>query len=441
MTHPRRRAVSVRCVERQKYLGVGVKLIKVILAILVVAVVAFVLGGFLLPKQMEVERSTLIESDPATIFEYVNSLEKFHSWSPWADMDPNMQVEFSGPEHGVGSSMRWSSDVPQVGKGVQRITVSEPSRRVANVLEFDGQSSSEVEFELVPEGNQTKVTWRFRVDFGSNPVSRYVGLALDDALGPNYGRGLEKLEHLVENLPAIITEEVHYNVGDTSLSGYLAYPRNASGKVPGVLVVHEWWGHNDYVRKRADMLAELGYAAFALDMYGDGKVTGHPKEANAFMMEVVNNADAARARFEKALELLKGTPVVNQEKIAAIGYCFGGAVVMSMARLGLDLDGVVSYHGSLQGLAPIAGEVDARIMVFNGAADPFVPEEAKQAFKAEMDAANLSYEFIDYPGALHGFTNSGADEKGEAYGLPLKYDAAADEDSWQKTQEFFREIF
>lgn len=418
------------------------KLIKVLLAALALAVVAFVLGGFLLPKQMEVERSALIESDPATVFEYVNSQEKFHSWSPWADMDPQMQLVFFGPEHGVGSSMSWSSDVPQVGTGVQRITISEPPQRVVAVMEFDGQASSEMEFELTPEGNQTKVTWRYRVKFDNNPVSRYVGLALDDVLGPHYERGLEKLEHLVESLPAIVTEEVEYKVGDTSLSGYLAYPRNASGPVPGVLIVHEWWGHNDYVRKRAEMLAELGYAAFALDMYGDGKVTGHPKEANAFMMEVVNNADAARARFEKALELFKSSPAVNQEKIAAIGYCFGGAVVMSMARLGLDLEGVVSYHGSLQGLAPInSGEVDARFLVFNGAADPMVPEDAKQTFKAEMDAANLPYEFIDYPGALHGFTNPGADEKGEAYGLPLKYDAAADEDSWQKTQDFFREIF
>ena len=133
---------------------------------------------------------------------------------------------------------------------------------------------------------------------------------------------------------------------------------------------------------------------------------------------------------------------MDQEKIAAIGYCFGGAVVMSMARMGMDLDGVVSYHGSLQGLAPInEGEVDARFMVFNGAADPFVSEEAKQTFKTEMDAANLQYQFIDYPGALHGFTNPGADEKGEAYDLPLKYDAVADQDSWQKTQAFFQEIF
>lgn len=427
--------------DRQYLLGVGVKFIKVGLAILIVVMVAFIGGGYLLPKQVAVERSALIESDPATIFEYVNNLKKFHSWSPWADMDPNMQLEFSGPERGVGASMGWSSNVPQVGNGVQTIVVSEQDKRVVTSLEFDGQTGGEAEFDLVPEGRETKVTWRFRADFGGNPIARYFGLVLDDMLGDHYAKGLEKLEHMVESLPNIVTEEITYNLGDTRLSGYLAYPRNATN-VPGILVVHEWWGNNQYPRRRADMLAELGYAAFALDMYGDGKVTDHPKEATAFMMEVVNNADVARARFEKALDLLKSSPVVDSEKIAAIGYCFGGAVVLSMGRLGLDLDGVVSYHGSLGGLAPInQDQVKARFMVFNGAADPFVPEEAKQAFKTEMDAANLQYEFIDYPGALHTFTNPEADEKGEAYGLPLKYDPAADQDSWQKTQEFFRAIF
>lgn len=417
------------------------KFIKVALVILIVALGAFIGGGYLLPKNAEVERSTLIESDAATIFEYVNNLEKFHSWSPWADMDPNMKLEFSGPESGVDATMSWASEVPQVGNGVQKIVISELDKRVVTSLEFGGQAGSEAEWVLVPEGRETKVVWRFRTDFGNNPVARYFGLVLDDMMGDHYSKGLEKLEHLVENLPKIVSEEIHYNVGETHLNGYLAYPRNAT-KAPGVLVVHEWWGHNAYVRKRADMLAELGYVAFALDMYGDGKVTGHPKEANAFMMEVVNNAEAARARFEKALDLLKSSPAVDPEKIAAIGYCFGGAVVLSMARSGVDLDGVVSFHGALEGLAPINQDgVKARFMVFNGAADPFVSEEAKQTFKTEMDGAGLTYEFIDYPGAMHTFTNPEADEKAATYGLPLKYDAAADQDSWQKTQEFFREIF
>jgi dienelactone hydrolase/carbon monoxide dehydrogenase subunit G len=435
------RAVLRRVWINNDISGVGVKFIKVGLAILVVALLAFIGGGYLLPKTAQVERSTMIESDPATIFEYVNNLEKFHSWSPWADMDPGMQLEFSTPASGVGARMSWSSQVPQVGNGVQTIVISEPDQRVVARLEYSGQAGGEAEIELVPVGRETKVIWRFRADFSANPLARYFGLVLDDMLGDHYAKGLEKLEHLVESQPNIVTEEIHYSVGETQLNGYLAYPRNAT-KAPGVLVVHEWWGHNEYVRKRANMLAELGYVAFALDMYGDGKVTGHPKEANAFMMEVVNNAEAARARFEKALDLLKSSPVVDEDKIAAIGYCFGGAVVLSMARQGIDLDGVVSYHGALEGLAPInADEVKARFIVFNGEADPFVTEEAKQNFKTEMDAAGLAYEFIDYPGAMHTFTNPEADEKAAAYGLPLKYDAVADQDSWQKTQEFFRAIF
>lgn len=245
----------------------------------------------------------------------------------------------------------------------------------------------------------------------------------------------------VDSLPLIKTEEVHYSVGDARLNGYIAYPKNAES-APGVLVVHEWWGHNEYVRGRAETLAELGYVALALDMYGDGKLAQHPKEANAFMMEVVNNAEVAQARFIRALEILKNHPASDADKVAAIGYCFGGAVVLSMARAGVGLDGVVSFHGSLGGLAPIAeGEVTAEFLVLNGADDPFITDQQKVAFKEEMEQAGLSYEFIDYPGAVHGFTNPGATEKGEVYGLPLKYDAEVDENSWARMQVFLQKVF
>jgi dienelactone hydrolase len=418
-----------------------VKILKMFGVVLAVAILLLVGGGFLLPRNVAVERSALIKADAATVFTYINSLEKFHSWSPWADLDPAMQVDFSGPESGVGASMSWSSTVPQVGNGAQKITVSESDKRVVTELVFDGKKGGEAEFELVPQDSSTQVIWRFRADFGANPIARYFGLMIDKMLGEQYDVGLAKLRGLVEKLPSIVTEEVSYSLGDTQLNGYFAYPRNAQ-KVPAVLVVHEWWGHNDYARKRADMLAELGYVAFALDMYGDGKVTGHPKEANAFMMEVISNAEVAKARFEKGLELLKQHPAVDPEKIAAIGYCFGGAVSISMARLGADLDGVVSFHGALEGLAPVVPDaVKARFLVLNGADDPFITSEAKEAFKAQMDAAQVNYDFIDYPGAMHSFTNPGADEKGEAYGLPLKYNADADLDSWRRMQAFFKEIF
>ncbi len=435
------------------------RILKTIVITLAVLLGLFIGIGFLLPQKVAVERSTTIAADPATVFEYVNDLEKFHAWSPWADLDPNMRVEFSGPETGVGASMSWSSDVPEVGSGEQKIIMSEQGKRVVTALIFDGESAGEAEFELAPQAAGTHIAWRFRMDFGANPVARYFGLMIEDMLGDYYETGLRNLKSQVEAQPQVAiegaqpqvapegaqpqvaTEEVVYTVGDTSLKGFFAFPRNAE-RAPGVLVVHEWWGHTDYARRRATMLAELGYVAFALDMYGDGKVTSHPKEANAFMMEVVNNAEVAQARFNKALEMLKNHPAVSSSKIAAIGYCFGGAVSLSMARSGADLAGVVSFHGALEGLAPINREaVKARFLVLNGAADPFVSAAAKDTFKAEMDAAQLKYEFIDYPGAVHAFTNSEADAIGEAYGLPLKYDAAADQDSWRRMQAFFREIF
>jgi dienelactone hydrolase len=418
-----------------------VKILKALGVIVAVAILLLVGVGFLLPRNVEVERSAVIRADAATVFSYINNLEKLHSWSPWADLDPAMQVEFSGPESGVGASMSWSSAEPQVGNGAQKIIASESDKRVVTELEFEGKKGGESEFELVPQNSATEVIWRFRADFGVNPIARYFGLMVDQMLGEQYDVGLAKLRGLVEGLPSIVTEEVRYSVGDTRLNGYFAYPRNAQ-KVPAILVVHEWWGHNDYARKRAEMLAELGYVAFALDMYGDGKVTGHPKEANAFMMEVISNAEVAKARFEKGLELLKQHPSADPEKLAAVGYCFGGAVSISMARLGSDLDGVVSFHGALEGLAPVAEDgVNTRFLVLNGADDPFVTAEAKATFKSEMDAAQLQYEFVDYPGAVHAFTNPDADEKGEAYGLPLKYNAEADQDSWQRMQAFFKEIF
>lgn len=146
---------------------------------------------------------------------------------------------------------------------------------------------------------------------------------------------------------AITGEQVNYTAGGVTLKAYLATDESIKGKRPGVLVVHEWWGHNEYARKRARMLAELGYTALAVDMYGDGKSTQHPKEAAKFMKEVLNNKDVGKARFMAALDFLKKQDTVDHDKVAAMGYCFGGGVVLAMARAGVDLDGVASFHGSL----------------------------------------------------------------------------------------------
>lgn len=241
---------------------------------------------------------------------------------------------------------------------------------------------------------------------------------------------------------AIVGEAVNYQGEGVTLKGYLAYDDSIQGKRPGVLVVHEWWGLNDYVRQRARMLAELGYTALALDMYGEGKVANHPDDAGKFASEVGKNFPLAKGRFTAAHKLLSEHKTVDNSRIAAIGYCFGGAVVLNMARSGMDLDGVVSFHGNLTpAVTAEPGKIKAQILVLNGADDPFVTQEQIAAFKEEMTKAGADYNFINYSGAVHGFTNPGADELGKKFNMPLAYNAAADKASWQEMQQFFRKIF
>jgi len=235
---------------------------------------------------------------------------------------------------------------------------------------------------------------------------------------------------------------ITYRSGETTLKGYLATPEGVSDKTPGILVVHEWWGHNDYARHRADMLAELGYTALAVDMYGDGKTADHPEDAGKFSGAVKNNLPVAKARFDAALELLRSQPGVDPKRIAAIGYCFGGGIVLEMARQGVDLEAVVSFHGSLGTSSPAEpGKIKARILVLNGADDPFTTPEQIAAFKQEMDAAGAKYRFVNYPGAVHSFTNPGADAYGTKFNLPLAYNEAADKASWEAMLEIFKEVF
>lgn len=239
-------------------------------------------------------------------------------------------------------------------------------------------------------------------------------------------------------LQAIAGEEVSYQVNGSTFNGYIARPAKATTNGGGVLVVHEWWGHVDYVRRRADMLAELGYVAMAVDMYGDGKVADHPEDAGKFMREVLGNMEAGEKRFRAAFDLLKRQPGVEDGKIGAIGYCFGGAMVLEMARRGVPLASVASFHGSLGGLSPIGpGGVEARVLVLNGADDPFIKAEHISKFKQDMDAAGADYRFINYPGAVHSFTNPAATERGQKFGLPLAYDADVDARSWAEMKALF----
>lgn len=242
--------------------------------------------------------------------------------------------------------------------------------------------------------------------------------------------------------PRIVGKTVEYSAQGVVMKGYLACDDHIKEKRPGVLVVPEWWGLNDYARKRARMVAELGYTALAVDMYGDGKQAMHPDDAKKFSSELMKNFDDAKARFTAAMEFLKQQPSVDPTRIAAIGYCMGGGVVLNMARQGVDLKGVASFHGGLTAVKPAQpGGVKAKVLVLHGGDDKFIPPEQIEAFKQEMKSAGVDFQFISYPGAVHSFTNPDADELGKKYNMPIAYNADADRKSWGELKGFLSKIF
>ncbi|WP_335964236.1 dienelactone hydrolase family protein [Galbibacter sp. PAP.153] len=235
--------------------------------------------------------------------------------------------------------------------------------------------------------------------------------------------------------------EITYRADTTTLKGYIAYNENLKGKRPGVLVVHEWWGHNDYSRMRADMLAKLGYVALAVDMYGDGKQAKHPDDAGKFSGMVMNNIEVGKARFDAAMKALKENPHVDASKIAAIGYCFGGSVVLTMANMGEDLDAVAAFHSGVKLPVMPTKDIKAKILVCNGADDPFIPEESVIDYTNALDSLNVDYEYIVYEDAVHAFTSEEADSLGEKFNLPLAYNQEADEKSWAELKKLLAEVF
>jgi dienelactone hydrolase len=238
----------------------------------------------------------------------------------------------------------------------------------------------------------------------------------------------------------IRTKTIEYQQDGTPLQGFLAWDDAAQGKRPGVLVVHEWWGMNQHARDQAVRLAKAGYVGFALDMYGKGKVTTHPKDAMAFAAEASKDPVAMKARFEAALAVLEKQPQVDPTKTAAFGYCFGGGVALNMAREGEPLAAVVTFHGVLKpALGPTKpGTVKPAILVQAGGADPMVPQDEVQAFEKEMKDAGASVKVIVYPGVKHSFTNPQADKAG----VPgLAYDAKADRASWAAAMAFLKQVF
>ena len=240
----------------------------------------------------------------------------------------------------------------------------------------------------------------------------------------------------------IHTEDVTYSANGEDLKGYLASDSSLDGVRPGVLVVHEWWGLNDYIRERAKQIAGLGYTALAIDMYGGGKTADNPDQAGEMMNAVLGDMTTGTRRLEAGYETLRAQSTVDADRAGAVGYCFGGAMVLHMARIGLPLRAVVSFHGALGSFhTPQPGSVAAKVLVCHGAADTLIPEDDIRDFKAEMESAGADYSFVAYEGALHGFTSREADENGRKYGLPLGYNEAADKQSWKAMRDLFEEVF
>ena len=242
------------------------------------------------------------------------------------------------------------------------------------------------------------------------------------------------------NAYAAIKEElVTYQDGQTTMKGFVVYDDAVQGKRPGIIMVHEWWGITKHMHTEAQKFAQQGYTAFIADMYGDGKTGDNPKDAGALSGSTMKDPKVMEGRFNAARAQLAGHPSVDPTRIGAVGYCFGGAVVLNMARTGADLVAVAGFHASL-GLntpAPAPGTVKAKILVLNGADDPFVKREQYEVLKKDFDAAKAEYRVIEYPGAVHAFTNPEATELGQKFNLPLRYDAQVDRDAKAEALKFF----
>lgn len=238
---------------------------------------------------------------------------------------------------------------------------------------------------------------------------------------------------------AIQTQVIEYKQGDTVLEGLLAWDDTNDERKPAVIVVHEWWGNNDYSRRRAEQLAELGYVGFAIDLYGKGKLTTDAKQAGEWAGAVKADLKTARARVEAAIEILKSHKTVDPDKIAAIGYCFGGSMVLQMARWNLPVAGVVSFHGALGTDDALATQsIKPRILVCHGAEDTFISAQEMSGFIDEMRRRKADWQLITYGGAVHSFTNPNADKAG----IPgVSYNKLADQRSWRAMQSFLGEVF
>lgn len=237
-------------------------------------------------------------------------------------------------------------------------------------------------------------------------------------------------------------ENITYTGDSATMNGYVVYDENSDKKRPAVLVVPEWWGLNDYAKRRARELAGLGYIAMAIDVYGNGKIADNPDSAQKEAMPFYMNPQKAKTRIDAAIAKIKTYTQTDAANIAAIGYCFGGGVLLNTVRLGdADLKGVVSFHGTLLGTPADKNLLRSQILVCNGNADPIVPPAQVTQFKKQMDSIGANYKFVGYDSAMHAFTNPDATVLGERFKMPIKYNAAADSASWNEMKGFFGKLF
>ena len=239
---------------------------------------------------------------------------------------------------------------------------------------------------------------------------------------------------------SIKEDSVSMTINGKNYTGFVAYNDNEKGSRPAIIVVPEWWGLNDYTRSRAKQLAGLGYIAMAIDMYGNGKLGTDPKMAQELATPYYNDPTMAKTHIHAAIEKIKTFPQADTSRIAAIGYCFGGFIVLNAAKLGADLKGVVTFHGGLGGVAPQKDLLKAKILVCHGGADEFENPHVAE-FKKQMDSVGADYTFKVYPNATHAFSNPAATETGKKFNMPIAYNAAADSASWNDMKEFFKKIF
>lgn len=238
-------------------------------------------------------------------------------------------------------------------------------------------------------------------------------------------------------IPSIKTDSVIYTLNGKSSKGYIAYDENKKGKLPIVVLIPEWWGLNSYTKRRSRQLAELGYFAIDADLYGNGDTASNPQQAMAFTKPYYTNPKLALSAVESTIAKAAGFSQADTSRIAAIGYCFGGFIVLNAAKLGAPLKATVSFHGDLSGVQPKRDMIRGDILICQGGADQFVPEAAQMAFKKSMDSIGAHYTFISYPGAMHAFSNPNATALGEKFKLPIAYNGAADTASWKAMQNIF----